>query len=54
MFDNNWYQAIDEQLVAAGLGVLKPNASLEEAKKAVNDLIDWHVSVALTFSKEAP
>ena len=43
---NIWQQAIDHELVIAYLGVAKSEASLEGAKKALSELIQWHIDAA--------
>lgn len=45
--NNVWQQAIDDELVAAHLGVAQDGVPLEYAKKRLNDLICWHIDVAL-------
>ena len=42
---NAWQQAIDHELVTAHLGVAGA-ATLEEARKALHELICWHIDVA--------
>ena len=42
---NAWQQAIDHELVIANLGVAGV-ATFEEARKAIQELIAWHVEVA--------
>lgn len=43
--ENAWQQAIDHELVMAHLGVAGP-ATFEHARKALHELICWHVDVA--------
>ena len=42
---NPWQQAVDHELVTAHLGVAG-TATSEEARKALNELICWHIAVA--------
>lgn len=46
MTTNAWQQAIDHELVCAYLGVAKDDATYEDARKALSELIQWHVEVA--------
>lgn len=43
---NVWQEAIDYELVMAHLGIAAEGATLEEAKKALSELIQWHIDVA--------
>ena len=43
---NVWQQAIDAELVNAYLGVAHNNETFEGARKALHELICWHVGVA--------
>lgn len=45
MFSNPWQQAIDIELVSSGLGVAD-EATLDEAREALRELIHWHIDVA--------
>lgn len=42
-----WPRAVDEEMVCAHLGVANACDSYEDAKKKLNELICWHVSVAI-------
>lgn len=44
---NIWQQVIDHELVIAHLGIAKDDVSFEEARRAISELIQWHVDVAL-------
>ena len=43
---NIWQKVIDHELVIAHLGVAKDDATWDEARKAISELIQWHVDVA--------
>lgn len=43
---NVWQQVVDHELVIAHLGVAKDDVSWDEARKAISELIQWHVDVA--------
>ncbi|MDH1337549.1 hypothetical protein N5D77_26285 [Comamonas thiooxydans] len=43
---NVWQQAVDAELVSAHLGVAADVATLEDAKKALHELICWNIDVA--------
>lgn len=42
-----WLLACDEELVCCHLGVAELSDSYETARKKLQAIIDWHVSVAL-------
>ena len=44
---NGWLRAVDEALVVTHLGVADAEDSYETAKRKLNELICWHVAVAL-------
>lgn len=50
---NVWQAAIDRELVAAHLGVAGP-ATLEEARKAIRELILWNIQAATSTVPVAP
>ena len=50
---NVWQQAIDEQLVAAHLGIAG-DVTLEQARKALHDLIDWNIAVEKLVDPSTP
>jgi hypothetical protein len=41
-----WIRAIDEEMVAAHLGIASIDDSYEGAKYKLNSLINWHIAVA--------
>lgn len=43
---NVWQKVVDHELVVAHLGVAKDNVTWEEARRAISELIQWHVNVA--------
>ena len=43
---DGWLRAIDEALVVAHLGVAETEDGYEEARRKLNELICWHVTVA--------
>lgn len=43
---DGWLRAIDEALVVAHLGVAEAEDGYEEARRKLNELICWHVTVA--------
>ena len=43
---NIWQKVIDHKLVITHLGVAKDDATWDEARKAISELIQWHVDVA--------
>lgn len=43
---NVWQEAIDHELVCAYLGIASEEASIDEARKALSELIQWHIDVA--------
>lgn len=46
MINNVWQQAIDDELISAHLGVAGDYATLDDARQALSDLIQWHIDVA--------
>ena len=44
---SGWVLAIDEALVGAHLGVASESDSQDEARRKLDALIDWHISVAM-------
>ena len=43
---NVWQEAVDHQRVITHLGIANNNATQEEAHKALNEVITWHVEVS--------
>lgn len=43
---NVWQAAINREFVLAYLGVAKDDATIEDATRALSELIQWHVDVA--------
>lgn len=43
---NPYQRAVDIELISAHLGIADSSDSYEDAKKKLNDLINWHIDVA--------
>jgi hypothetical protein len=42
-----WLRVIDEELVGCSVGCVNINDTYEDAKNKLNQLISWHIDVAL-------
>lgn len=46
LVNNPWQQAIDYELVLAGIGIAQPDDSPETCRQKLLELIHWHIEVA--------